>query len=102
MIISTSSKGLQTCFDSLQEYCNKWELTVNIDKTKSRILANGNLKVKPLTYDGNSLEIVQTYKYLGLIMNRNGNFNKTIEDRIAKTKRSIICIYIKTSSKYVM
>ncbi len=43
--------------------------------------------------------MAQTYKYLGLIINRNGNFNKTIEDMIAKTK-SIICI--KTCSKYIM
>ncbi len=88
MIISTSSKGLQTFLDSLHEYWNKWDLTVNIDKNKCMVLANGNLKVKPLSYDGNSLEMVQTYKYLGLIINRNGNFNKTIEDRIAKTTRA--------------
>ncbi len=57
MMISTSSKGLQICLDGLQEYCKKWDLTVNIDKTKCIILAKGNLKVKPLTYDGNSLDI---------------------------------------------
>ncbi len=65
-------------------------MTVNIDKTKCIVFANGNLKVKPLTYDGNSL--VQTYKYLGLIINRNGNFNKTIEDKIAKTKRALFIL----------
>ncbi len=47
------------------------------------VFANGNLKVKPLTYDGNSLEMVHAYKYLGLIINTNGNFNETIEDMIA-------------------
>ncbi len=92
MIISTSSKGLQTCLDILQEYCNKWDLTVNIDKTKCMVFANGNLKVKPLTYDGNRLEMVQTYKYLVLIINRNGNFNETIEARIAKTKRALFVL----------
>ncbi len=36
--------------------------------------------------------MVQTYKYLGLIINRNGNFNKTIEDRIVKTKRALFVL----------
>ena len=34
VILSESSKGLQRAIDRLQNYCSKWGLTINIDKTK--------------------------------------------------------------------
>ena len=37
LVIETSS-GLQKCLDSLQEYCDKWRLTVNIKKTKTMVV----------------------------------------------------------------
>ncbi len=39
------------------------------------VFTTGNLNwVQALTYTGNNLKMVQTYKYLGLIMNKNDNF----------------------------
>ena len=34
VLVSETSSGLQNCLDRLQEYCDKWRLTVNIKKTK--------------------------------------------------------------------
>jgi hypothetical protein len=53
------------------------------------IFSIGNIKSQPPTINGDQLEMVQTYKYLGLIINKNGSFTKTIDDRIAKTKRAL-------------
>ncbi len=39
------------------------------------VFVTGNLLFQPLTYDENYIEMVQTYKYIGLIINRNGSFN---------------------------
>ena len=35
VLVSETSSGLQNCLDGLQEYCDKWRLTVNIKKTKT-------------------------------------------------------------------
>ena len=34
VIFSESVEGLQLSLNNLESYCNKWDLTVNIDKTK--------------------------------------------------------------------
>ena len=34
VIFSNTSEGLQKGLDILSDYCQKWKLTVNIDKTK--------------------------------------------------------------------
>ena len=34
LIISESEEGLQNCISILEQYCNRWKLEVNLDKTK--------------------------------------------------------------------
>ena len=34
VLLSEDAQGLQQMLDSLHGYCNKWSLTVNVDKTK--------------------------------------------------------------------
>ena len=58
-------------------YCSLWELEVNDSKTKIIIFP----KRKPRTqfefrYQGLLLEIVDEFKYLGVVFQSNGNFSK--------------------------
>jgi len=92
VIISQSKIGLQNCLDKLKEYCKKWQLNVNIDKTKIMILSPGNAHTKDIVYDGTSLECVSTYKYLGLIFSSNGNIGKMEDDRIDKARKASFAI----------
>ena len=41
VIFSDSPEGLQKSLDILFEYCNKWKLTANIDKSKVMIFIKG-------------------------------------------------------------
>ena len=60
-------KGLQQCTDILEQYCNRWKLNVNLDKTKIMIFNSckkiGSTDVK---YGNSSTEQVYTYQYLGV------------------------------------
>ena len=38
VLVSETSSGLQNCLDRLQEYCDKWRLTINIKKTKTMVV----------------------------------------------------------------
>ncbi len=51
VFISTSKNGLRKCLNNLSEYCNKWDLTINIHKTKVMVLSTGNAYVKCLLND---------------------------------------------------
>ena len=35
VLVSETSSGMQNCLDRLQEYCDKWRLTVNIKKNQN-------------------------------------------------------------------
>ena len=37
LIVSQSSKGMQKALDLLEEYCHRWQLIVNTNKTKGSL-----------------------------------------------------------------
>ena len=42
VILSESQNGLQSALNKLEDYCHKWQLTVNKNKTKVMIFHTGN------------------------------------------------------------
>ena len=74
IILSKSRTGLQNSLDNLSEYCDKWQLTVNVKKSKTMILQNNFVKFKD-----NFLENVKEYK-LVLILNQQKNAKQLIKE----------------------
>ena len=56
-----------------------WKLTVNTDKTKIMIFRKrGNLpRNLSFSYEGNNIEIVGKFVYLGITFTTRGSFNET-------------------------
>ena len=68
VILSESRTDLQFALNVFGQYCAEWKLTVNIEKTKILIFAKGRLsKYDKYYFNSKSLEIVNEYKYLGII-----------------------------------
>ena len=88
-MFADSPESLQTSLNILEEYSNKWKLTVNTEKTKVMIFGNGgripnNINFK---YANKNLEIVKHFKYLGCVFTSGGAFNvmeKTLSDQALK------------------
>ena len=59
VIFSNTSEGLQNGLDILSEYCSKWKLTVNIDKTKIMVFRKGGSLPRNMnfTYDGKNVKL---------------------------------------------
>ena len=75
VIISESSEDLQYALSQFGEYYRTWKLTVNVSKTKVIIFSKGKSKVSTKFYfENKELEIEDRYKYLGIILSRNGSF----------------------------
>jgi hypothetical protein len=77
VLISQSAKGLQNCLNKLSNYCDIWNLSVNIDKSKvivfnksGRVIKKDNFK-----YMEYVLEITQEYKYLGVLFKPSKQMN---------------------------
>ncbi len=93
-LVSRTQEGLQTCIDKLQVYCDKWGLQVNALKTKCMVMSLGKTAISNMTfsYAEQELDIVESYKYLGVLVTYNWNINKMIQDRINKANRAIFMI----------
>ena len=75
ILFSDSSGGLQSCLDRLTEYTRKWNLKINIKKTKIMVFQGGGRRVESSFVLGDQIvEHAKSYKYLGTIISDTGNF----------------------------
>lgn len=79
VIFSNTMEGLQKGLDVLEDYCRKWKLTVNIDKTKVMVFRKGGNLPRNLSFNfqGKNIEIVRKFVYLGITFTVGGSFNET-------------------------
>lgn len=78
VIVSENKNDMQDALNAFEEYCKKWKLTVNVTKTKVLIFSKGrHSKFDKFFFNGTQLEIVNEYKYLGIIFTKSGSYFKT-------------------------
>ena len=64
-LIADTPADLQRCLNCLENYCEKWNMTVNMDKSN---IIGGNLSKNEKWYIKDELiKVVSYYKYLGSI-----------------------------------
>ena len=71
VLVSETAKGLQTLLNNLESYCRKWHLIINSQKSKAMIFQpkrNKNVNKMKFSIEGNDIEIVNSYKYLGHVL----------------------------------
>ena len=72
---ANSVTDMQTALNIFENYCNKWNLSVNVSKTKIIVFTNGKFSDKiHFTYGSQELEISNEYKYLGMVLSKSGSF----------------------------
>lgn len=73
-LFAKSEKELQNQLDHLGQYCKKWNITVNINKTKIVIFTK---KRRPFNfefqYNGNVIEQMDSFTYLGVNLHKSGS-----------------------------
>ena len=103
VLMSLSKEGLQKCLDDLHSYCKKWKLKVNTDKTKILIFnKSGRLMKKHcFIFESEELEIVQEFKYLGIVIKASGIFTKGISELSNKALKVLFMIRKKFQSSFI-
>ncbi|KAK3109114.1 hypothetical protein FSP39_023343 [Pinctada imbricata] len=77
VILADTSENLQLTLKAFENYCKHWKLRINVDKTKVLIFERRrNRIVRHFFINENGIEIVDSYCYLGVMFNYNGNFFK--------------------------
>lgn len=99
VILSDSPVDLQNMIDSLHAYCATWSLSVNLSKSKVMIFRKSPRLAQNLNwhYGMETIEIVNSYTYLGVDLTYNLSFNKHLQNKLSASKISISS----TWSKYI-
>ncbi|KAI8122629.1 RNA-directed DNA polymerase from mobile element jockey [Lucilia cuprina] len=91
VLLSDCPIMLQNMIDALHKYCDLWCLKVNLDKSKIMIFRNSARISRDLSwkYGNNQIDIVNEYKYLGIILTYNLSFRKHIAAKLTSSKIAI-------------
>ena len=91
LILAESAEELQKALDGLNDYCNKWSLKVNLDKTNIIIFSKRKGKDKQaevFKFGENNVDVVDDYVYLGTKFNFNGKFFKAKTKQVTQAKKA--------------
>ena len=85
---------MQKILNVLSEYCKKWSLIVSIAKTMQILVFRRGGKIKnneKWWFDGTPIEVVDFYKYLGVLFTSNLNWSMCKKHYHYKLKKDFIC-----------
>ena len=91
-LVSPSLRGLQTLLKACEDYCSKWDICLNTKKTKNLAFGSSITNLCPLFLNGNEIEWVSEWKYLGLTLQSHNFFNCVIDERIRSFYRCLNAI----------
>jgi hypothetical protein len=97
VLLAESEDNLQILLNKVSEWCQEWRMKVNIDKTKVVHFHPRRQSVTDSTFmfGTNQLEVVDRYKYLGLVFDENLDFSVTAEVLAKSAGRALGAIYAK-------
>ena len=90
VLLSDTPMGLQKQIDALNSACKDLSLTVNTDKTKVMVFRKGGFlrRNESWNLDGNALEIVNDYSYLGFTFTTRMSISRGVDTLAAKGKKA--------------
>lgn len=88
VIMSSDAGLLQDMINNLEMYCERWNLIVNLSKSKIMVFRKGGrLKnSENWRFKGEAVEVVRSYKYLGVTLTPKLSFACHFKDRVATSK----------------
>jgi hypothetical protein len=83
-LLAPSLKGLQALLGTCEAYCLEWDICLNAKKSKNLYFGRRHSDLCNLVLNGNSLDWVDAWKYLGVTLVSHKQFNCSISDCIRK------------------
>ena len=92
VLLSTTPIGLQRQLDSLNTSSHHLGLNVNRMKTKVMVFRRGGFlgRRERWTVDGQNLEVVNQYRYLGFVFTTKLSMSKALDSQIVKAKQKTL------------
>src|SRR5579862_6053758 len=80
-MVASSEQGLQRLMDTLATTAKKYDMKINIKKTKTILVSKSNIVI-----NGQLVEQVNKFQYLGSMMTEDGRCTTEVKRRIAMAK----------------
>ena len=80
IIMAESPNEMQLALNAVNDYCQTWKLKINIDKTKIIRFSKQKpqIPVQEFWLNGEKVELVDSYVYLGTTIQANGRFTEAM------------------------
>ena len=88
--VESVKKQLQHAVRRLIDWSRENDMALNAPKTKVMLFGNTNAKIK-IIVDGAVMEQVNSYKYLGVILDAALDFGTQVDYVVGKTKLWLMC-----------
>lgn len=97
-LMADSPFELQNCLNAFFSYCKAWKLDINTSKTK--IVIFGARKIPNIDFKiGNDIiEIVDKYKYLGVLFSQSGSFLNARKLIVQQAKKAMVLLFTRINN----
>ena len=98
VLMAPDKDSLQSMLTAVNDWCNKWRLTVNPDKTRIIHFRNPSIPRCDFNFTcgENPVCYTDTYKYLGIWVNEHLNMSMTVTELAKSASRALSALYTKT------
>jgi hypothetical protein len=95
VMLSSDPKSLQKMIDRLALYCDKWNLVLNLNKSKVMVFRNGGryARAERWWYKGRPVEVVNSYKYLGISLTPSLSLDMHFTSKVSDAKFAINSVW---------
>lgn len=97
VLIAPSEQSLQLMLDTVHEWCTKWRLTINKDKTKIIHFRPAAIHCTQFNFRCGDvvLDLTDSYKYLGLWFNKHLDMKFAVNELAKSASRALAALYTK-------
>lgn len=90
VILAKNMEDLQRLMDKVAECSEGYGLTLNIKKTKFMRISKRNLRRESLMINGNEIQQMERYTYLGTMISSDNDYTNEIRIRIEKARTTFM------------
>jgi hypothetical protein len=87
-MVSSTEKGLQNIMNRLNDTAKKFGMKINVKKTKAMVVSRVDGRVVNIVIDGQTVEQVTNFKYLGSYISDDGRSLTDVKTRVALAKEA--------------
>jgi len=87
-MVASTEQGLQKLMDGLNSVAKKYDMKINVKKTKAMVVSRVEGRTVSISIDGQNVEQVKKFTYLGAILTENATCIEEVKARIGMAKEA--------------